>query len=259
MKTDTFNFSRLGLLFQRFFAIRLRYELISWCIMAIVFMFFRNNIPAMSALIIISGIIYASGFFKEIHSPANGAAYFMIPASQLEKLTVGIVITSFYYFAGMLIAYTLGNLLGTFFNNMLAGMNLNILPGFNLFHHSPLQWSLFGISIEPWVNEGEHANFLFHLFKLFLYGQSIYLLGSIYFKRHRFLVTFLSLNIVMFFLLILLVIESKLFLGTANVQFNEFGINGWGETAGNILRYFLYLIPPFFWIVSYFRLTEKQV
>ena len=257
MKTNLFNFNRLGLLFQRYFAKRFQTELIYWGIMAIVFMFIRNTVPAMAGLIIIAGVFYAARFFREIHYPGNGVAYFMIPASQLEKLTVGVIMTSFYYFAMMIIAYVVGNLLGTFLNNTIASMNISII-GFNLFHHSLLQWKLFGISIEPWFIEKEHTNFLLYCFEAFLVGQSVYLLGSIYFKRNPFFATFLSLIVVQLFLFILLLIELKLFFGTYSINF-EISAFSLGRIVSHIFKVAVWALPPFLWVVSYFRLKEKQI
>jgi hypothetical protein len=82
MKTNYFDFRRIGLLFQRYFTERLNTELIYWSIMVIAFMLVRNNIPLMIMLIMFAGIFYAARFFREIHSPAGSIAYFMIPATQ---------------------------------------------------------------------------------------------------------------------------------------------------------------------------------
>jgi hypothetical protein len=262
MKTNIFNFSRLGLLFRRYFAERSRTELIYWIIMVIAFMFIRNVLSLMIMLIIIAGVFYAARFFREIHSSSNGVAYFMIPATQLEKLTVGIVMTSFYYFAMMMIAYVIGNSLGYFFNNMLASMNIDTLLGFSPFHHSHLQWKLFDITIEPWMDVSGHKSLLcLHIFEMFLIEQSIYLLGSIYFKRNQFLSTFLATNIIQILLLILFVIELWLVFGTTSINMDGQGFYfyDFGKTLGTILRYVVWALPPFFWVVSYFRLTEKQI
>ena len=260
MKTDILNFNRLGLLFQRYFIERYRTELIYWVIMVIVFMFIRNVTPLMVGLIVIAGVFYASRFFREIHSPGNGVAYFMIPATQLEKLTVGIVLTSFYYFAMMMVAYIIGNLLGTFLNNMLASININMYFWLNLFQYSPLQWQLFGNSVGAMVVEHADTNFFFlSLFEAFLVGQSIYLLGSIYFKRNHFFATFLTTNVVGLILLIVFAIEARLLFGNFDVASNQSLSYDFGHTIGSILEIVIWLIPPFFWVVSYFRLTEKQV
>jgi hypothetical protein len=256
MKTSIFNFNRVGLLFQRYFAERFHTELIYWGIMIIVFMFIRNVTPIIFGLIFIAGAFYAARFFKEIHSRSNGIAYFMIPATQLEKLTVGIVITSFYYFAMMMIAYVIGNLLGTLFNNMLANMNFLVI-----FSHSPLQWKLF--NLDPfWNNFGkiEHLmDFRIWLLVLLLYTQSLYLLGSIYFKSNQFLKTFLTTKLIGFLLFIFFIIEILLIFGHTQ-SFDEVNFPYWWDQFFiYALQAFVCLLIPFFWVVSYFRLTEKQV
>jgi len=269
MKTDILNFNRLGLMFRRYFAERSRFELIQWITMIIVFMFLRNNVTGISISIVVSGVIYASSFYKEIHSPGSGVAYFMIPASQLEKTILGVVITSFYYFVMILVAYIVGNLLGTLFFNMLASLNGAI--GLDLFHHSSLQWSLFSVSFaEPgWVNvnvngssnffENATTNYLLRIFHLFLIGQSIYMLGSIYFKHIRFFATFLATIVIGLILLIVFATEARLLFGNFNAIPNYSLNYDFSHTVGSILKNALWLLPPFLWVVSYFRLTEKQV
>jgi len=252
MKTDIFSFNRLGLLFRRYFAERSHTELIYWSIMVIAFMFIRNIPQLMIGLIIIAGAFYAARFFKEIHFPNNGVAYFMIPATQLEKLTVGIVMTSFYYFAMMMVIYIIGNLLGTFLNNILV--NVGTITGFNIFHHSSLRWELFSAFMKPW--KSGYANLVTYLFEMFLVVQSIYLFGSIYFKRNHFFATFLATNIIQILLSIVFIIELRLIPGDINYTPSYYD---WGRTVASILKNVFWLIPLFFWIVSYFRLTEKQV
>jgi len=270
MKTDIFSFSRLGLLFRRFWGERSRYELIQWITMTIVFMFIRNaNAVGLAMAILISGVIYASNFYKDIHSQGSGVAYFMIPASRLEKTILGVVMTSFYYFAMIIIAYVIGNLLGTLVNNVIASTS-SVLVDLNLFHHSTLQWKLFGNYNDSLVNVSvngqpsnfftkEHPNFLFHLFELFLIGQSIYLLGSIYFKRNHFFATFLATIVIELILLIVFSTELRLIFGNFSFTPNNSLSYDFGNTVRSILKYIVWLIPPFFWIVSYFRLSEKQI
>ena len=90
------------------------------------------------------------------------------------------------------------------------------------------------------------------------------MLGSLYFKRNALSRTFLSLII---FAVVLGLIEVFLL----GVTFGTYQLSGQSfkftfdsgenlfsgfETAGNIVKY---LLIPFLWVVSYFRLTEKQV
>jgi len=256
MKTNLFNFKRVGLLFQRYFIERFRTELIYWGIMAIVFMFLRNNTSAMSGLIIVAGVFYAARFIKEIHHSANGIAYYMIPATQLEKMTVAIAMTSFYYFVMMIIVYVIGNLAGTFLGNTLAGMDF--LPN-GLFHHSSLQWTLFGETNSklPFEMTGAKNQFIVTFFTTFLMVQSLFLLGGIYFKNKQVSKTFFSVLIIQLLLAILIFAEIRLILGD-NLHITEMNTKNlnFSPIISDILR-ILFLL--FFWVVSYFRLTEKQV
>jgi len=262
MKTNIFNFGRMGLLFQRYFIERFRSEAIYWGIMVLVFMFMRNNIPAMFGLILVAGAFYAARFFREIHYPSNGVAYFMIPATQLEKLTVAIIMTTLYYFVMMMFVYILGNLLGTFLNNMLAGIDLlhnDLKPTF--FHQSTLAWKLFEETGEP-GNPMKHfvknMPYMVSIFRSFLFFQPLFLFGSIYFKKNQAFKTFAAIILVFIVLSILTGIEAKLILGETTIT-SVGAPELWQNLLGNTAKIIYYLLTPFFWVVSYFRLTEKQV
>ncbi|MDR2475206.1 MAG: hypothetical protein LBD45_05045 [Bacteroidales bacterium] len=266
MKTDRFNLNRMSLLFRRYFTERLHTELIYWGIMIIVFMFIRNQMVAIGGLIFVAGAFYAARFSREIHSPTNGCAYFMIPATQLEKWIVAILMTSLYYFLMMILTYILGNLLGTCLNNMLASIDF-LSSDLGFFHPSTLQWKLFG-EMEltrgtfNGVNMGERISFLSLFFRIFLLIQSVYLLGGVYFRRNQAFTTFFTTNIIQLLLLILFIVELRLIIGETSVHFYNFTTEDALQLKNvfqNILRVFFYLLPPFFWVTGYFRLTEKQV
>jgi hypothetical protein len=261
MKTDIFNFGRVGLLFQRYFIERFRWELMYWGIMAIVFMFLRNNIPAMSGLIYVAGAFYTARFFREIHHSGNGVAYFMIPATQFEKLTVTITITAFYYFFMMIIVYVIGNLLGTFLNNILANMDfLRYGLNMNIFHHSSLQWKLFektSMSANPMHFVKMNMPMVIYVFRSFLFYQSIFLFGGIYFKKNQAFKTFAALIFSFLVLGILAGIEAKLILGDFTIIANDHEL--WLRLLADTANIIYFLLIPFLWVVSYFRLTEKQV
>ena len=260
MKTSIFNLNRFGLLFRRYFMERFHTELIYWSIMVIAFMLIRNVIPLITLLVIIAGAFYAARFFREIHSPSNGVAYFMIPATQFEKLIVSIIMTTVYYFGMMIIVYIIGNLLGTLLFNMVA--SIDFLP----FQHSDLQWKLFSktfvdasASMRSISIPFKGGYFLLTLFKFYILQQSTYLLGSIYFKNNQFFKTYLAAAIIQLLLVILVIIEVRIFFGTAVVNVNIDSPYDFGLIAGRVLNSIIYVLTPFFWIVSYFRLTEKQI
>ena len=263
MKTDSLNFNRIGLLFKKFFVEQKQRELIFWSIMVMVFMLTRNFQGGVYLTILIGGMFYIARFFRDMHSPTNGNAFFMLPASQLEKLIVGFVIGIFYYLGMMIICYSIGNLLGTFFNNLLAE-----IPFFSdiirLFQHRELRWVLF--ETEAFATFGNTPSFIFPntlallWILIYLQNQSIYLLGSIYFKRNQVWKTLLSTNLISTAFMILLVVELFCFKGSVQIASDNISaFYGWGKITGWIVSSVFYILPPFLWIVSYFRLTEKQV
>lgn len=268
MKTSLFNFDRFGWLFRRYFTERLHSEWIYWSIMIIAFLFLRNFIFGIGFLFFVAGAFYAARFFREIHSPTNGIAYIMIPATQLEKMVVAILMTTFYYFMMMTAAYVVGNLLGTGLNNLLASLPF-ISSGYmelnEIFHQTPLRWVLFETQENFYTVNGAaqtHDYTWFGIFsKIFLLVQSVYLLGGIYFKNNHMFKTFFVTNIIQVLFFILFILEMRLIVGSETM------VDGM-QTADflrmrdiflHILNGALYLLPPFFWVVSYVRLTEKEI
>ncbi|GHU72981.1 hypothetical protein FACS189413_16820 [Bacteroidia bacterium] len=263
MNSNILNFNRIGLLFRRFFTEQLHGEAIRWAIMVIVFIFIRNFPTGIGLTIIISGAFFAASVFRNIHRPNDGNSYFMLPASQLEKWIVGLIIGIFYFFAMMILCYVTGNLLGTGLNYLLAQVPFfsDILP---LFHTSDLHWVFFeNISLNVNFNSNcipESFPLVFAL--IFIHIQSLYLLGSVYFKHSQVWKTFFAWNIFQISLLIFAIVEMYIFKGETNISINNSlgQYNSWLEIAGNVgFAFLFYILPPIFWIISYFRLTEKQV
>jgi hypothetical protein len=100
----------------------------------------------------------------------------------------------------------------------------------------------------------------------FFISQSVFLLGSIYFKRGGLGRTMLS---IFGFFLLLVIIELFMF----KVMFGSFSVTGnmmasfnftpenspTIKIIGHVFKVMSYLLTPFLWVVTYFRLTEKQV
>jgi hypothetical protein len=261
MKTSKFSFDRLMLLFSRYFAERKQTEAIYWGIMILAFCFMRNWITGTGMLIFVAGVFYAARFLREIHSSTNGPAYFMLPATQLEKMTVAIVMTHFYYFAMMMVCYVIGNLLGTAFTNLMASVPF-IEAGYmeinDLFFPIPLQWVLFEVHDGHWPFTG--VVFWSVFFKIFLVLQSVFLLGGIYFKNNQVFKTLFVTNVVQVALFVLFVLEMKLFVGeweSLEHMSQQEGKEFFAQ-LGRVMSGVALVFMAFFWIVSYVCLTEKE-
>jgi len=252
-----FDFKRAGLLIQRHFIERFHGELMFWIVSIICMMFLRNILGAILSFAIWTCIIRTGKFFREIHSPTNRINYFMIPATQIEKFVVSLLYSVVYFWIMMLVVYVIGNILGTFFNNLLA--NIGLLSNLLGFSHHDLSWVIF----DP-IQYG-NANAFFAVCVAILVLQSIFLLGSVYFKKGYLFKTFLTLVALGFFIALISIVETKYFFANSidthsignelNLQLKE-TVMGPVKVISSI---FFYLLAPYLWLVSYIRLTEKEV
>jgi hypothetical protein len=262
MMNTIFDFKRTGLLIQRHFIERFQSELIFWGVSIICILFIRNQAPALMAFAMITCAFRSGLFFKEIHSPTNRINYFMIPATQIEKFVVSILYAIVYFWAMMFVVYAVGNMLGTWLNNLLVNVDLfSAVFGLN---HKDLNWVVFDvpnqITASPWV-----------IATAILIIQSLFLLGGIYFKKNQVLKTFFASIITGVFLMFILLVEAKYFvmdnymegvksgaLDTEGLKeiLGEELIATWGEIISKI---FFYLCVPYLWVTACIRLTEKEV
>jgi hypothetical protein len=255
----TLNINRIGLLLKRYFIENKQLELYLWIIATVVFMIFHKTSFA-GLFLVVAGFIFASNTFKAFSITPNGIHYLLIPATHAEKLIVSIILSTFYFFSMFLITYIIGTTLGTVIYNFILSVDNPI--NFSLFHDNPNQMNL----IRTMNYSGDFK--LLKTFISFAGTQSVFMLGSIIFKRSAAAKTILSMFgffIVLFFIEAMLL---KITLGTYSLNRNmtilsfqaEKMFSGYYDIAKYIVVNIIpCLLIPFFWIVTYFRLTEKQV
>ena len=259
--TEILNFNRIGLLLQRYFVENRHRELYYWGIFIIVFMFTRNNPALIGAVFIIAGANFCGNFFREIHSPTAGLNYFMIPATQAEKLVTSFLVTIFYYFGMMLLVYVIGNLVGTLLNNLFANISF-LSSSLKWFSYAPLQWSL--LNLDTTTDIGitvEGTTYLWAFFKSYIFTQAVFTLGSLYFKRSAVFKTLLTLFVVGFVYVVIMGLGMK---GIFDVHLNSgismrVSVNQAQDPFETVTMAFMYLLIPYLWVLSYFKLTEKEV
>jgi len=249
----TLNISRLTLLFKRFFIENKQRELTFWGITTLIFMLMHQG-GSVYMYLYISGFIFAARTFKSFSYTPSGMHYLLIPATHLEKLTVAIILSIVYYFIMTLITYTIGTYIGINLGNLIFQTNNPVY--FDLFN--------FGASANNWNSIDMSHTSLLTVLLSFTIIQSVFILGSVYFKRNAVGKTFLSIAAVTIVLGLIEILMLKLTFGSYN--FNEemikisitSGQNSFHgfEIAAKVLQY---LTVPFLWVVSYFRLTEKEV
>ncbi|MDO9154462.1 MAG: hypothetical protein Q7U47_12305 [Paludibacter sp.] len=247
----SFNINRLGLLIKRFFVENKQKELTFWGITIVVFML-MHEISSVTMYLFITGFIFAARMYKIFGYTPGGMHYLLIPATHTEKLASSVLLSIFYYFIMFLITYTIGTFLGITFSNLIFGTDRMLY--FDLFGAGNLE----GLQVSRTNPEN-----LWNIFIGFSIIQSVFLLGSLYFKRNAVGRTMISVFALFFVLGIIEYFFLKNMTGgfphstTVNLSLMKFeGDFTAFETILNILKY---LITPFLLVVCYFRLTEKQV
>lgn len=250
----TININRLGLLLKRYFIENKQLELTLWIIATVVFMIFHKTASA-EFFLIIAGFIFASNSFKVFNITPSGIHYLLIPATHAEKLIVSIILSTFYFFIMFLLTYSIGTTIGTLISNFIFStvdpVNLAAIQN-NANHMSVAKDAYFSGDFE-----------LLKTFVVFAGIQSVFMLGSIYFKSNAAAKTLLT---IMGLFITMITIEAILFKTTFGVYSIKSNMQNISIHAENIFSGFDivgkiigYLLIPFFWIVTYFRLTEKEV
>lgn len=249
MKT-TFDINRFWLLIKRYFAENKQRELTFWGITIVVFMIMRDSGSAISYLLI-AGFFTAANAFRIFNHTPGGMHYLLIPATHTEKLVSNIIINTIYFFLAFLVTYIVGTYIGIHLDNMIFGHNNQVY--FNLLNDNTFS-----------ITEG--VSNLWYLIYSFALVQAIAITGSLYFKRGAAMKTLLAIFIVIFILGIIEITMLKLMFGTYELSGQAMRMNIGPDEFNNIfpaIRITGKIIGlatlPFLWIVSYFRLTEKQV
>jgi len=255
----TFSFNRLGLLIKRYFVENRQRELSFWGIAIVVFMIMHQP-TSVEIFFYISGFIFAARMFRIFSYTPGGMHYLLIPATHLEKLVTNILLSTFYYFIMLIIAYSIGTILGTTLGNTIFGTNNPI--SLDLLQIDSIS-EVWGNNVKLMGNNADIHNGILSIFFNFTLIQSIFLLGSAYFKRNAIGKTFLTIITLSIVTGLIEVLFFKLTFGSFSLTRQNMNMSISGdqlftgyEQAITIVKYSLI---PFFWLVTYFRLTEKQV
>jgi hypothetical protein len=204
------------------------------------------------------GSFYANQYFRDLGSRAKGINFLLVPASAFEKILCSLLYTVILFFVVFTCVFYLVNVL------MVAIANGFLIPDnpnkemkiLNVFEAARLPF------------DGKSTlNILVFFFAI----QSVFLLGSVYFEKYSFIKTIIS-GFVIFFIVFCFIFFTYDLMPEgqyANGFLTSYRIYNNGKDdylvripawLGQILYYLLmYGIAPFLWIVTYFRLKEKQV
>lgn len=216
----------------------------------------------------IVGCLYASTLFSDLSSKSKGINYLSLPASQLEKtlctLLYGVIIffiayTTVFYIADFIMVKIANSVSYVYWQrNHLAGdvfVPQNIV---NIFFLNEM--SARDINTGPFFLLG------------YLAVQSAYILGSVYFTRFSFIKTTISLLVTALFIMMFVgkvlsafMPHGSFYQGITNYQIFDEGLGEQKiirlpEWVGDSVLFLLkYAFAPIFWVVTYFRVKEKEI
>ena len=255
---NSFSFSRLWLLIKKQWSDNARLYTLSALaligLLTIIFIFWalvngryydeQDTFVIFFVLLFGAGLIFASSTFSVLSDKARGTYWLGIPATHLEKLLCGI----FYSIVVFLVVY----LLSFFAIQQITFMFIRLNPG-NV--------------IRQVQDFKEPTQALCYVFVAL---QSLFILGSVYFKRYAFVKTLLAgLFIIFLYMLAGTFFIKNLLPNNIGMHgLTSFSVNGenemkvyrlspWIEEALSVLL--KYLWAPVFWIATYFRLKEKEL
>ena len=189
----------------------------------------------------ISGYIFTSNSFNELHQIQKSYSYLTLPVSTTERLAGNWLITAIIFPVISVLVMTII----IFLANLVTRVTIDMAPIQGIFSASTFQ-----------------------AIKVYVITHSIFLLGATYFRKNNFLKTLLALFVIM---LIINLYAGLLGWGL----FNEFKTGSWVFNENEISPamqhlftqqipkiasfIFHYLMLPFFLITTWFSIRERQV
>lgn len=204
------------------------------------------------------GTFYASQYYRDLGSRPKGINFLLVPASAFEKILCSLLYTVVLFFIVFIAAfYAVDILMVTLVKTFSESSEQNSTRGLiNMFEQFTIRF------------DGESS---LNMMMVFFSVQSAFLLGSVYFEKYSFLKTVIS-GFVIFFIVFCLVYGLYELMPDGEYDggfLTSFRVDIKGQDdhlvtiphwLGQVLYYLLmYAIAPFLWIVTWYRLKEKQV
>jgi len=196
----------------------------------------------------LGGLIFTGLAFREAHTTSLVHSWLMTPASQLEKFIQKLLMTTVIFILTLIAAF-------------FTATALNSLVYILVFKHPVPLFNPFQRWV--WINIGHY-----------LIVQSIFFLGAVWFRKHNFIKTVLTINILQIALTLLIGGFAALVFrgpfrealrgnGSYLFQAGQILIQNFSRLNPAIIALlkvvYFGLLAPFFWLVSWFRMREIEV
>lgn len=213
------------------------------------------------------GCFYASTIFSELGSKSRAIQYLSVPASHLEKLLCGILFGVVLFFLAYTAVFYIVDIPMVSLANRIIARQHQHWPG----TFEPIDTvQVLNLWNNPWAPIPDRK---FHLFFLGYFSvQSAFLLGSVYFTRWSFIKTVIGL---LLFWLVFVLFTDKVINEHLPAGWHAYDMLRWFDNPDSsaifrmvqlpdaVERLLIFLVqysmPPAFWVITYFRLKEKEV
>ena len=269
----TFHFSRIKLLFIRYFTEHWRRELVAFSAIFIVLALLPrlavSSIPALPfilfcMILLFRGMHFSAHIFTEIHYTSSGMHYLHIPASGAEKFFVNgflsLILFPLLCFALFYGATLFGNLLEPIMPSMLHYKVIDmatLIPSTNV--------GMLSVTSDPF---GSSSSTLWAVISSYIFLQSIFFLGSLFFKKHPTTKTIVTVMVFSLALGIVQMVLAKVIWSGVNIESLSMvkeklillGTKTFGSrTVMMVDQVCHWALVLFFWVVSYLKLKEKEI
>lgn len=249
--SNTFSIKRVALLMQRHVFYNLRIYLTSFAAFSslLIIISLLNTLTSngqfSKEIIIVLGEVFlfwggmflTSNIFKELSSKHRGWLYMMLPANPSEKILSYWLLTTIGY--TVMVSLTL----------IASSIIISVFS-------TPIFKTAFYV-FNPFA-----ADYLAVL-TLYCITQSLFFFGAIYFKKHNFIKTILSLCAFIAILGVIAVPIIYLLFGSTSIDSSNFNLvddHFFTVALPNIAKVLYYgFMVPFFITVSYFKFKEREV
>jgi hypothetical protein len=200
------------------------------------------------AVILVLMTMAISFSFYELDFDEKKTGFLTLPATQLEKYLCRWLETFLGYFLIGVVLYTINCI-------FVWGLNIPQIAGYR--HQYVI------------LNPGNYDFGKAALYYVLLH--SIFFFGAVYFKKNEYIKTIIFIIVIVAAALSVLKILHQIFIPELNVSFflltggNDMGVwpkveeyNKYAGNMLNMLNVLLFLIPPFLWILGYFRFKEEE-
>jgi len=219
----------------------------------------------------LTGALFASMLFNDLATKPKALNFLSVPASHLEKVLVMMLYCIVIFFVCYTVIFYIVDFIMVHVSNAIEQASWEKNHSADDVFVSAKVANVFG-KFEP-DQKGNPFNVLTVVLLIFFSVQGAYALGSIYFPNYSFIKTTIALLLVILFFIFLVsqLLAEILPKGGFGGNFTEFNLPGPGDTWGQrviilpswtgdvFFGYFKYLLAPVFWLVTYFRLKEKEV